>query len=446
MKDFEIQSKCLIKYNGEDTDVVIPHGVTKIGNWAFYDRGDIKSVTLPDTVTEIGESAFSWCSGLTEIILPESVKTIGGWAFDGCSGLLRIVVPDGVENIGRNLFDNCKSLCYNEYRGGHYIGSKNNPYFILVKAESADIETVEIHDGAVFILGRAFASCTKLKSVAFPDSVIFIGARAFSCCSSLSDVTLPARLKTIGERTFEGCTELLSVTVPDSVQTVCQGAFYSCTALKSVKLGAGVNTIGECAFYDCPSLEEVNVPDGVIEIRPYTFYRCKSLKRITLPESVKSVGCSAFAYCVNLEDIDISDGVTLAENAFDNCASGYRFIWYIGSKYEKFRETWRWIFGDVRKYDAEEMFVSFINDHFKTFINAAVTGNDASMFFKLARLKRQRITVDQLEECLAKASGKTEITAAILQYMHENYTPEEIENHRQEKAEKALKPKKRGNK
>lgn len=46
-------------YQCDLTSVVIPSGITEIGNYAFCECGSLASVTIPDSVTSIGDSAFS---------------------------------------------------------------------------------------------------------------------------------------------------------------------------------------------------------------------------------------------------------------------------------------------------------------------------------------------------------------------------------------------------
>lgn len=74
--------------NGElVTNLVIPEGVTSIGDYAFCDCSSLTSVTIPESVTSIGDLAFPWCESLTSVTIPSSVTSIGWRAFFGCSKL-----------------------------------------------------------------------------------------------------------------------------------------------------------------------------------------------------------------------------------------------------------------------------------------------------------------------------------------------------------------------
>ncbi len=92
--DFVIENGVLIEYTGDDTDIVIPDGVTEIGYEAFADNCDICSVTLPDGVTVIGEDSFAWCYGLCKVVIPDSVVNISWSSFKGCEDLV-IHAPKG---------------------------------------------------------------------------------------------------------------------------------------------------------------------------------------------------------------------------------------------------------------------------------------------------------------------------------------------------------------
>ena len=69
--------------------IVIPEGVTSIGDNAFGNCQSLVSIALPSTIERIGDNAFIYCANLTDVIIPDSVKTISGIgsAFSGCSKL-----------------------------------------------------------------------------------------------------------------------------------------------------------------------------------------------------------------------------------------------------------------------------------------------------------------------------------------------------------------------
>ena len=130
--------------NGElVTNLVIPDGVTSIGNYAFLDCSSLTAITIPEGVTSIGDYAFRDCSSLTDIvvaegnqkydsrggckaiietasntlisgcsttIIPEGVTSIGGSAFTGCTSLTAITIPEGVKSIGTKAFYGCYKL------------------------------------------------------------------------------------------------------------------------------------------------------------------------------------------------------------------------------------------------------------------------------------------------------------------------------------------------
>lgn len=65
IKDFVIEDGVLKKHTGNETEVVIPEGVEKIGDSAFYCCTNLTTINIPDSVMSIGISAFEGCENLT---------------------------------------------------------------------------------------------------------------------------------------------------------------------------------------------------------------------------------------------------------------------------------------------------------------------------------------------------------------------------------------------
>jgi len=125
-------------------DVVIPNGITVIGESAFEDCG-IKSVVIPDSVTSIDKDAFR-SNELTSVVIGNSVTSIENCAFWG-NKLNRIVIPNSVISIGSHAFydnnltsvvipDSVKSI-------GEYAFTDNRPDSIILP------DNVKLHDEAL---------------------------------------------------------------------------------------------------------------------------------------------------------------------------------------------------------------------------------------------------------------------------------------------------------
>ena len=128
-------------------NITIPNSVTSIGDWGFDDCSSLTSVTLPNGVTKINVSTFSGCSSLTSIEIPDSVTSIGDLAFNGCSSLTSITIPNSVTDIGKcsfgyyyNIttekylkFDGFKIYCYSGTAGEQYAKDNYFDYVLLDK-------------------------------------------------------------------------------------------------------------------------------------------------------------------------------------------------------------------------------------------------------------------------------------------------------------------------
>ena len=95
--DFIIENGVLIKYKGKGGDVVIPEGVTKIGNEVFRGKKKITGVVVPEGVREIGGFAFCDCIKLERILLPQSLEMVRMGAFMECRNLTELIFPQSAQ-------------------------------------------------------------------------------------------------------------------------------------------------------------------------------------------------------------------------------------------------------------------------------------------------------------------------------------------------------------
>ena len=62
---FDVENGVLKGYTGDDTEIVIPEGISEIGKCAFKGFKGSK-IVIPNGVTIIGEKAFSGCTKIKE--------------------------------------------------------------------------------------------------------------------------------------------------------------------------------------------------------------------------------------------------------------------------------------------------------------------------------------------------------------------------------------------
>lgn len=107
--DFIIDRGVLVKYSGENSEVIVPQGVRAIGILAFHQQSSLTKIVLPEGLNEL-QGIFFGCSKLEAIILPDSLESIPRSAFTDCVSLKTITLPKNLKSIGELAFYNCKSL------------------------------------------------------------------------------------------------------------------------------------------------------------------------------------------------------------------------------------------------------------------------------------------------------------------------------------------------
>jgi hypothetical protein len=286
--------------------VVLPEGLTRIGNSAFEDCAVLTEVCFPEggSLTSIGEYAFKNCWEWGNITIPESVTSIEAGAFDMCVALKSITIPDSVTVLSERMFLYCRSL-----------------------------ESITIPNTVTSIGDYALCGCSALKSVAIPESVTSIGILAFYECSALESVVIPNGVTVIDESTFMKCSSLTSVTIPDSVTTIGWEAFSECTSLTTITIPDSVTTFGRWIFLSCPALTEIIIPDSVSTINPGLFEDCPALTTVTFSAGVTEVPFDCFKGCTALKSLTLPAGITSAgDHAFFNCFADDAVITFKGSQ------------------------------------------------------------------------------------------------------------------
>lgn len=279
-----LRSGCCDEYV---TEVVIPEGVTTIGDRAFADCGQLEIVALPESLTTIGAEAFQNCCSLRTIRLPGGVTAIGPRAFADCSELQEIVLPESISVIGESTFENCESL-----------------------------RKADIPDGVTTIGDRAFAGCGSLESAGLPGSLTSIGTAAFMNCYLLQAAAIPAGVSVIPANAFRCCTSMTELTLSEGLTALGEHAFAECEQLRFLDLPRSLSKLSPGVFEGCFNLIGVVIPKAIKAIPPQAFKRCSQLQCLDLPDGMISIADEAFAMCVSLAEVELPLGVNVAKDAF----------------------------------------------------------------------------------------------------------------------------------
>ncbi len=348
-----------------------------ISTGAFQFCSSLETVVIPDTVTIIDEAAFSDCPNLKNVTLGKNLESIGIFAFSSAA-IESIVIPDSVTEVGYCAFAYCENLKdvtlsknaldyadvfalspieYNVYNGANYLGSSDNPYFLLEsipeELKYEENPNFAMHPDTEIIGAYAFQDFDSLESIVLPENIRAIGNSAFSGCDNLESIALPDTLTVIDDYAFDFCTNLKSIEIPASVNKIGDVAFSNCYSLETLTVDednefyksvnnniieietktlfygnnglipddGSVTKIGFYA-YNGSNAESIVIPETVTEISDCAFGYAGYLRSIVIPDSVKTIGVYAFESCVSLSSITIGKSVESIGNfAFDRCCS-----------------------------------------------------------------------------------------------------------------------------
>ena len=402
--DFVIENGVLKKFEGTDTAVIVPDGVTSIGDRAFYPgwnkSSNLTTVTLPEGLTSIGNSAFMECSSLTSITLPEGLKHIGDDAFHRCGNLNNINFPEGLISIGEGAF----------YR------------------------------------------CGLSGSIVFPNSLQSIGKRAFLLCSYLKTVVLPDSITTIGDEAFEWSGHIINTSIPVNLTYIGQKAFYGCYQIKDGNLPKCLNCVGAGAFYGTgitafsitPENKKFKTINGILLSRTgkklIMFPPKGDPAACPIPESVEQIASKAFYGVGTSGYIALGKNVSITKSAFKDADSLFVTVYaaadaalmtnpiYIGNIDDlpaKLKNAAVKGFLYAEEHGIKEIqpyrqsYLEHIRRNIKTYLKEA-NGNE----FLLRLLAAEKMIPEKEVDSLMQTVGEQEntaLTALLLEYRQTNF-------------------------
>ena len=299
-------------------EVIIPVGVTAIGEGAFANRAGVTSVTIPSWVTSIGNNAFKGASNLATVIIEGGkfdTLTIGEYAFADCTSLTTLVI-----NGGSSMDDGALEI-------GAYAFANNAKLTTPTISENANITTIGAY---------AFSGCSAISEVVIQKTTTTIGERAYAQCSDISKVTFAENGVDVafGSFVFEGCQKINSISLPSTITAFDGSVFAGCNNITEILVDADNPAL--CAIdgilYDknvttvlyCPKAKAIDfttLPATVTKIGTAAFQANPSITTLVIPAGITEIGEMAFENCVNLTSVvfEGTSDVVIGNSAFANC-------------------------------------------------------------------------------------------------------------------------------
>lgn len=343
------------------TELVIPEGVTSIGDYAFCGL-TVTSATIPKSVICVGKQPFSVtdCIYLLNeepfaynsqtafhnalIIVPESAvetyRTAEGWSafaknITGCERATKSIEVTASNKgsavrtvIGENLLDGVVDLTIK--------GTINSYDIIVLNQKMPILRNLNLGEATIVACDYPYYNsyCTEDNT---------LGAYMFYQKSSLRNVVLPSNIVgTIGASAFENCYYIKSITIPEGITRIGGRAFYYNTSggLTSIHLPKNLKEIGSGAFQNC-ELTEIILPPSLEVIGESAFWGTE-ITEIRLPSSLKSIGNNAFGsnfslkkvYTYTILPLSIKDGT------FSNAANAELYLPETSSENYYFAAGW----------------------------------------------------------------------------------------------------------
>ncbi len=141
-------------YRAAVSSAVLPEGLVSIGDYAFFDAGDLESVKLPESLVSIGRMAFAECHSLESISIPKAVSIIGPGALSNRYLRHIAVSPD--------------NPCFSSDKG--VLFDKDKRTLLLYPPDRRNM-MYKIPDTVEIIRTLAFSNCSNLEVINIPSSV-----------------------------------------------------------------------------------------------------------------------------------------------------------------------------------------------------------------------------------------------------------------------------------
>ena len=250
-------------------------GVTSIGSRA-YDCSNLTSIIIPEGVTSIGDYAFNHCSSL--VIFAEVSSKPEGWSSKwndwnrpviwGYLSPPSSIISSAANNTVRLEWSKPVGS-YNNLIKGYHVYRNGEKYSELVT--EMDFEDKFVLSDTIYsyyvkaVYEGKGESHPSEQIFAHPSNFLFTlinnnsGYSIAKGSSTLAEITIPKIYNlipviAIANAGFANHTTLTSIIIPTSITSIGMQGFMDCIELPTILLPLNIDTIGANAFWGCDNL------------------------------------------------------------------------------------------------------------------------------------------------------------------------------------------------
>ena len=298
-----IESLCAIQFGNASSNPLL------YAETLLINGEEITDLIIPEGVTSIGNHVFGYCTKLKSVKFPESLKEIGR-PFTGCTGLEKVEFASVESLCSMSILENPLEYAHNLYIDGKEVTDLYIPEGIeTVNANvfrGSNITSVTMSDDMKWVRYDAFSNCPKLKAIKFGRGIQRIDG-SFSGCPEFDHVEFDD-LNCLWKMDFH------SQFIDYNPLYYGHHLYSNGEEVKEVTFPEGMKEIKLCVLLGCESVERIHVPEGVEVIQPMAFAYCKNLVSIDLPSTLQRINASSnsgygtFDFCESLEEIRVREG------------------------------------------------------------------------------------------------------------------------------------------
>ena len=312
--------------------LIIEDGITRIGDWMFFECKNLKNIVIPDSLVSISSHAFidskyynddsNWqdnqlyinnalidvkSDGIgSDFVIKDGTSVVGDSAL-AYLDITSVYIPKSVKGITGATFFCCNYLKTIDV-------DPNNQYY------TSDNGVLFNKDKTMLV---GYPKSAENEFYRIPNSVKKIGKYAFCDSTNLLNLDIPNGVEMIEEYAVDGCDSLTSIVIPNSVTHIGSYAFSS-RNLNKIDMSSNIESVDHGAFdYTAYYDNQSNWENGVLYIGPVLIKANDDLEGVyRIKDSTRVIAASAFCNCGVLDGVYIPDGVVaINDGAFDNCSS-----------------------------------------------------------------------------------------------------------------------------